>query len=685
MALDAAAFAPDPESSGRARRWLATLALLYGAAAAVVLAVLPELPGGYGGIPAWSAIPVQLIAIGLSAQLALQRRSLAAHVRTAWAFVAGFSALSLVATLVWNTWRPQGVGPVLSRADALYLVDYGLMTVAYGWLFVHFRGPFRSRRTWLDAITILVALLAALWAVLLGPALHATQPFRIPAFFALSYSVTITVMLTMAALLCIRLPDLRRQRAVLLLVAAGVVDASWEIAWLAGWLADTDFVGAFYNFGDVICFALVAQAAASPQQPGPAPEAASAERSAQTFLPALGALLSIALVAASLTSTRATEAWILVGLVVLCALLLVTRQNAVRRELAILNRALAVREADARVTELVRQSMDLFLVVDSRGKILFASPAADLLAEIPARRLPGTNAAAVFGPFHEATLASFLESLADEPTVPHSIELSAPEDSGQTRVLRVVGSNQLANRHIGGMTLTITDVTEQRTLERQVLEAANEERMRLAGDIHDGLGQDLTGIALLLQGAAHDTVSPPVERKAALKMIVDLLNQAVRGARDLARGLSPIYVVRGSLREALQRLARDSAIAIPVHVDVDPQLDDRVVGDVPADHLYRIAREAVHNAAKHSGCTRIDVTARVGPRTVVITITDDGRGPPPVEEPGGGLGMRLMEYRARVVGGTLSIGREAHGGMRVDVRAPLRVESGPAPLRPPAT
>ena len=106
--------------------------------------------------------------------------------------------------------------------------------------------------------------------------------------------------------------------------------------------------------------------------------------------------------------------------------------------------------------------------------------------------------------------------------------------------MRLRGANQLANNYIGGITLTITDISEQRALERDVLTAANQERLRLAGDIHDGLGQELSGIALMLQSLRNSPTIGESQQQTHLRTISSHVAQVIRGARDLARGLSPV-------------------------------------------------------------------------------------------------------------------------------------------------
>ena len=664
---------PEQERVETLKRLVAAGCWVYAALAAVVLTVLPPAQRAAEPIALWVAAPLMVVALAMSVTVARARfRTPGVTSIVCW-IVAAFCGMSLVACLVWNLARTPNQGPVFSYADAIYLAGYALLTVAYALIFVRVGGSFRRPRTWLDATTLLVALLGAFWAFLIGPLAPAGGQY-VSSSLTLPYTVTLAVMMTMGALVFIQLPRFRTQPALMLLIAAGLVDAAWEFTWVADWLTDSNCVGQFYNYGDVLCFCLVCSAAAlTPQRRnGPEPERASVERSAYNFLPAMAALLAIALLAGSLATTKAPSAWILVGLVVFTFALLITRQRRVRRELSNLNRELARRHADARLTELVRCSSNLILVVDGQGLIRFASPAAGSIVGTQAENLSNTPIDSLFGPAHEQTLRAYFQALLQAAGEFREIELLVASTDGSMRALKLSGANRLSNSDIGGVTVTCTDVSEQRALERKVLDIATEERVRIAGDIHDGLGQELAGIALLLQCATNAPDPDPGAQRRQLQQIVTQLNQTVAGARDLARGLSPIEVVRGSLGGALQRLGHDVGQPVPVRVHVDTHFDEHIIDHVPADHLYRIAREAVLNAARHSGCTAIDITLSVRDRELVLGISDDGCGFAYGHRAQRGVGLQLMEYRARFIGGEITFGRHAGTGVHIEVVVPLR-------------
>lgn len=227
------------------------------------------------------------------------------------------------------------------------------------------------------------------------------------------------------------------------------------------------------------------------------------------------------------------------------------------------------------------------------------------------------------------------------------------------------------------------EITERRRLEREVIAVAEREQTRIGQELHDGLGQQLTAIAFLAEVLAMKLDADGHDRAPDAARIERLASAAVSEARLLARGLAPVELDAGGLMHALEQLADTARTVFG--------LDARFVCDAPvpvrdthvAINLYRIAQEAVTNAAKHGGgrAVRLELAHEAG--GVRLVISDDGGGF--AADAGAGMGLRTMRYRAGLLGGTLDIHQTPGAGTRVAVRVPPdAVGASPAPFAPGA-
>jgi len=214
------------------------------------------------------------------------------------------------------------------------------------------------------------------------------------------------------------------------------------------------------------------------------------------------------------------------------------------------------------------------------------------------------------------------------------------------------------------------DVSERRALDRAVLDAIANEQRRIGQEMHDGLGQELTGLALSARALANRAARERDAIAEDLDQLALLATSCIQDARVIVQGLSPLTDADGSLEAALEALAqRCSLSGTPVRF--------RVRHEAPLDielkvrnHLYRIAQEAVQNALKHSGARAIEIELLVRSGGVRLEVLDDGRGLPAEDSRGIGLGMRTMRFRSSAIGGRLAVTRRAGGGNSVVCEAP---------------
>ena len=205
-------------------------------------------------------------------------------------------------------------------------------------------------------------------------------------------------------------------------------------------------------------------------------------------------------------------------------------------------------------------------------------------------------------------------------------------------------------------------------LEREIVGISEDERRRIGQDLHDGICQYLAGI-----GCAAATLRMQLLRKglhseaACADEVAELLKESVVQTRDLARGLVPVQMDEGGLTAALEQLTRSVAQLQKIECEfvrgVVPVCDA-----VTGTHLYRITQEAISNAARHGGSKRIQVYLGRSSLGAELRITDDGSGISAAPADGQGMGLRIMTYRARSVGGNLTIEQASGGGTQITCR-----------------
>ena len=206
------------------------------------------------------------------------------------------------------------------------------------------------------------------------------------------------------------------------------------------------------------------------------------------------------------------------------------------------------------------------------------------------------------------------------------------------------------------------DITERKRLEREVLGAIDCEQARIGLDLHDGLCQQLAGIAIAINLIHQDLVAQIPIEPARVHKIATVIDTAITQARGLARNLYPVKLEAVSLESALEELCRDTCVTLPIACEFIGHPTGAVWDVTTVTHLYRIAQEAVHNAVKHSHALQIRVELRGDETMVTLSITDNGVGISLPQSAGIGMGLRIMQYRARAIGATLAIHRGAVGG-----------------------
>jgi signal transduction histidine kinase len=223
----------------------------------------------------------------------------------------------------------------------------------------------------------------------------------------------------------------------------------------------------------------------------------------------------------------------------------------------------------------------------------------------------------------------------------------------------------LGSRMLSAKNRAEASAARAQQLERRIIEIGDQEQQRIGRDLHDGVGQLLTGIALLSRHLSGRLTALNIPEAADASKITDLVNDAVRQARDLATGLSPYIVQTEGLAGGLRELVTHTRELCNVECELEADSGVTIENDMLSGHLYRIAQEAIHNAVKHSGAGRITVRLQKRRNGLELMIRDDGTGLPKELHPGAGMGLQTMHERARLIGGTLEVRSEPSGGTTV--------------------
>lgn len=209
-----------------------------------------------------------------------------------------------------------------------------------------------------------------------------------------------------------------------------------------------------------------------------------------------------------------------------------------------------------------------------------------------------------------------------------------------------------------------------------LVDAREEERLRIARGMHDELGQLLTALQLELAALAQAVSGPgPDQRIAAMKLLIDESMVAVRRISD---DLRPLILDDLGLNAAVESLARSSAGRMGIEVTVRHDEADPPIGPGVATALFRIVQEALTNVARHAHATDVSISLRVEGREVVLRVEDNGVGlPADVLDQARSWGLHGLQERVSLCGGSLVLDNAPGSGARITVRLPVDAGGGP--------
>ena len=352
----------------------------------------------------------------------------------------------------------------------------------------------------------------------------------------------------------------------------------------------------------------------------------------------------------------------------------------------------ALGEAQARLSAIVDSAMDAVITVDEEQKIVLFNRAAERVFETQREAMLGRPLDLLlptrFRPGHRAHVEGFGRTGVTSRRMGDITTLWALRPGSGTEFPIEASISQVVEGGKRYYTVILRDITvrkehedaltrqqqELRELSARVLEAREEEKTRIARELHDELGQLLTALKMDL-AALLERLPPDAAAAAKAADMAGLLDQTVTATRRISADLRPLMLDDLGLADASSWLVEDfakrSGIEVQMALGATEGLDQLPRNAATA--VYRAVQESLTNIARHSGAKRAWVSLSVDVQTLLVEIEDDGRGVAPEDlAKTRSLGLKGMRERIAYLGGSFEIARAPRGGTRVRLRLPVR-------------
>ncbi|MDC7227051.1 MAG: PAS domain S-box protein [Spirochaetales bacterium] len=324
----------------------------------------------------------------------------------------------------------------------------------------------------------------------------------------------------------------------------------------------------------------------------------------------------------------------------------------------------------SRLASIVESSQDAIIGIDINGIIRSWNSGAVEIFGYSFDEVVGQNISLLHPPNYPNEMPEKIELLRSGEIVPH-YEGVRQRKNGELIEMSILPSPiKDPNGIITGISFIARDVTENKNLEKEVIEIGEKERERIGQDLHDSLGQQLTGILLNMK-TLENLVRNKLD-KDEMQHLLDtesLLKETIQQTRTMAKNLIPVKLQTEGLPHALEDLANFARTVYKTRVITDIKEGIKNVGVMVETQLYHIAQEAVNNSVKHSRGDTLSISLEIVNAELILSVKDNGTGIK--ETAANGIGMSIMNYRSNLINGNLFIHSEKDEGTLILCRVPL--------------
>jgi two-component system, LuxR family, sensor kinase FixL len=321
---------------------------------------------------------------------------------------------------------------------------------------------------------------------------------------------------------------------------------------------------------------------------------------------------------------------------------------------------MALRDSEERLRGILQTAVEGIITIDERGIMESVNPAARKLFGYTQEEMVGQNVSMLmpepYSSEHGHYLGNYLRT-GKGKIIGIGREVVGRRKDGSVFPMDLsVGEVRLAGERF--FTGIVRDITERKRLEKEILEISDREQRRIGQDLHDDLCQHLAGIGLMSEVLEQKLAGKAEQESAEAGRIAARVQGAIEQTRMLARGLSPLDEMDSAdLITALAELASNTTEMFRVRCRFRAE-NPVILGDAAmSTHLYRIAQEAISNAIRHGRADEIAILLDAEADEAVLSITDNGSGFAEPEKNHDGMGLRIMKYRAGMIGGILEVGQ----------------------------